>query len=44
MVQRVVDIKNSLQQLVLKTEQQGEQADWTQYLESYSVISAQVCT
>ncbi|KAL7635576.1 UNVERIFIED_CONTAM: hypothetical protein RMT77_014645 [Armadillidium vulgare] len=41
-IQRVVDIKSSLQQLIVKVETQGENADWPQYLDSFSVISAQI--
>lgn len=41
-LQRVVDIKSSLQELVTKIERVGDQADWPSYLNSFSVISAQV--
>lgn len=41
-LQRVVDIKGSLQELMVKTEREGEQGDWPSYLNSFSVISAQV--
>ena len=41
-LQRVVDIKGSLQELLVKTEREGEHGDWPSYLNSFSVISAQV--
>ncbi|MCL4133899.1 UNVERIFIED_CONTAM: hypothetical protein GTU68_023396, partial [Idotea baltica] len=41
-IQRVTDIKNSLQQLIIKVETQGENGDWPHYLDSFSVISAQI--
>lgn len=41
-LQRVVDIKGSLQELMVKTEREGEHGDWPSYLNSFSVISAQV--
>lgn len=43
-LQRVIDIKSSLQELMLKIEREGEQADWPSYLDAFSVISAQVCS
>ncbi|XP_076048817.1 mediator complex subunit 8 isoform X2 [Oratosquilla oratoria] len=43
-LQRVVDIKNSLQQLIFKIERESEHTDWPQYLDSFSVISAQIYT
>ncbi|XP_045592274.2 mediator of RNA polymerase II transcription subunit 8 isoform X2 [Procambarus clarkii] len=43
-LQRVIDIKNSLQELLVKVEREGEQADWPSYLNSFSVISAQIYT
>ncbi|XP_050707011.1 mediator of RNA polymerase II transcription subunit 8-like isoform X2 [Eriocheir sinensis] len=43
-LQRVVDIKGSLQELMVKTEREGEQGDWPSYLNSFSVISAQIYT
>lgn len=41
-MQRVIDIKGSLQELLGKIEQEGERSDWPSYLNAYSVISAQV--
>lgn len=41
-LQRVIELKQSLAQLLQKLEQEGESADWPQYLQQYSVISAQV--
>ncbi|KAK3879212.1 hypothetical protein Pcinc_016207 [Petrolisthes cinctipes] len=43
-MQRVVDIKGSLQELLGKIEQEGERSDWPSYLNAYSVISAQIYT
>lgn len=43
-LQRVVDIKGSLQELLVKIEREGEQGDWPSYLNSFSVISAQIYT
>ncbi|KAG0727414.1 Mediator of RNA polymerase II transcription subunit 8 [Chionoecetes opilio] len=43
-LQRVVDIKGSLQELLVKTEREGEHGDWPSYLNSFSVISAQIYT
>lgn len=43
-LQRVIDIKSSLQELMLKIEREGEQADWPSYLDAFSVISAQIYT
>lgn len=43
-VQRVVDIKGSLQELVLKIEHEGDGADWPSFLNCFSVISAQIYT
>ena len=41
-IQRVADLKCSLQQLLHKMETEGESSQWPEYLEQYSVISAQV--
>lgn len=44
MAQRVSDIKNSLETMVHKLERESHLADWPSYLDSYSVISAQIYT
>lgn len=41
-LQRVTELKQSLAQLLHKLEQAGETSDWPDYLQQYSVISAQV--
>ncbi|KAK7065311.1 mediator of RNA polymerase II transcription subunit 8 [Halocaridina rubra] len=43
-LQRVVDIKGSLQELLVKIEHEGDNADWPSYLNNLSVISAQIYT
>ncbi|KAF2364028.1 hypothetical protein FHG87_005205 [Trinorchestia longiramus] len=43
-LQRVTDLKQSLAQLLQKLEQEGESADWPDYLQQYSVISGQMFT
>uniref|UniRef100_A0A2P2I2C1 Mediator of RNA polymerase II transcription subunit 8 n=2 Tax=Hirondellea gigas TaxID=1518452 RepID=A0A2P2I2C1_9CRUS len=42
--QRVVELKQSLLQLLQMLEQEGDSADWPHYLQQYSVISAQMFT
>lgn len=41
-LQRVVELKVSLQELLHKLEHEGDSSDWPHYLQQYSVISAQV--
>lgn len=43
-LQRVVELKQSLQELLGKIEQEGQSATWPDYLQQFSVISAQVST
>ncbi|XP_066967201.1 mediator of RNA polymerase II transcription subunit 8 [Macrobrachium rosenbergii] len=43
-LQRVVDIKGSLQELLARIEHEGEGGDWPSYLNNFSVISAQIYT
>jgi len=42
-IQRVTELKQTLQELLLKIEHEGQSSMWPDYLQQFSVISAQVC-